>query len=156
MRKMMVLGAMALVLVLGSTTIGLAEGDVQPSAKQRSTLGAQMLRFERWVERYSTREKVDCDTLTCLNSYLTRLSKDTARFEKFVNNFIDTWESCFRVNPLTQYGTYGETSGFVFDFGDGTTTLWPALAYTFDPTTEPFRYFMSWRTAAACPVGEPA
>jgi len=158
MRRMMVLGVLAIVLVIGSATIGQAGGDVrEPSSRQRSSgVEAQMVKLERWADRYSIREKVSCDTLKCLNGYLSRLSKDTEAFEDFVNGFINTWNSCFRVNPLTRYGSLDNTFGYIFDVGDGTTFKVTALDYSFDPTTEPFRYFMSWRIAAACPVGEPA
>ena len=158
MRRMMAMGALALVLVLGSATIGHAGGsDVrEPSTRQGTAVEERMIKFDRWVERFQTRAKVDCDTLTCLNNYLTRLSKDTAKFERFVNDFVDSWNDCIRINPLTRYGFLDGSEGYVYELPDGTTIKITAIDYTVDPVTEPFRYFMSWRTAAACPVLDPA
>lgn len=68
-----------------------------------------------------------------------------------VNRFMKIFFRCARITEVTRYGAIDGTSGYEFvDAGATAPILKPALDFTVDTTTEPFRYFMFWRDSTFC------
>lgn len=172
MRRMMAAGVVALVVILLSAGVTQAGEEHRKTASpQRPT---QELGIDAWldgmdariqsapdVRSYLPEGPVNCGTLACLNRYLTQLVKGLNKFQdqmlKFkaeATLFRKTFNTCFRIIPVTQYGDpTGGTFGYAFS-NDGTNFfLTSALDVTFegDPIGA---YMMIWRIADACPVVE--
>lgn len=80
------------------------------------------------------------DTIRCLEDEVIN-----------INRFMKVFFRCARIIEVTRNGSVDGTSGYEFvEAGANAPILRPALDFTADPATEPFRYFMLWQDTTFC------
>lgn len=181
MRRMLLVTSLVVAALLVSGAVGYAAGNRRPAAADqgrsrelRPALGApdaDVASLRAAIDRmprlgaYLPRAKVDCQTLECLNKFLTKLTKGLDAFEKDMLDFqetmelflefasaeLDKWEKCIRIIQVSQYGI-PPTEGYEYSFPDNSIIKTGAIQFTLDPAIDAFKFMMIWRQAAACPV----
>jgi len=172
MRRMLIAGVVALAVIIvtaGVTQAGSGNRRASTSGSRLEhvapDLTSQLDELVSGIPEMRTflpEGDVDCGTLRCLNRYLTQLLKGLNKFEDQMLTFKadatlfrKTFNTCFRIIPVTQYGENpaGGTHGYVYSFPDNTFFKTTALDVTFG-TDVIGAYMMVWRIAPECPVTE--
>jgi hypothetical protein len=165
MRRFFAAGVVTL-LAVGALAVGVrAEEPRQVAAAERRTaervteVSAVMQRLERMTERNEAflavrseaLRRVNCTTVACLNSELTKLNRFAVKTANRLNkldavwkDWYAEWNDCVPVVPVTQYPGYMYTV-------DGTTFAFPTTALDY---TEEGGEVSDWVLVWTCDVVE--